>query len=352
MTSVEIIGTGSYLPGEPVTNERLSSVFGREIFWLSEMLGAQTRHYALDIDTLQLVKGESNAHMATMAARQAIMDADIDPMSIDLIVMATASPDYPFPATALFVQENLRLTERCVIELRAGCAGMAQAFLIATQLIRSGASKRALLIGSELISPFVALFKSNNGVSSDRLVSYAMFGDGAGAVILSAGSGDGGILDCMARSMGGDLEPGMILRVGGAMAPAGLPASENGHSPNVFDHDFKKVILHSPRLIKSARKWFRQELGYKVSDFDLFIPPQANGRLIGIVAAQLRAPAKKIISNFHRVGNTVSASIYIALDQLNKQGALKPGDLLLLLPAEATKWLYGGIIVRWTKGQR
>src|SRR6185503_5948803 len=97
----EIIGTGSYLPGEPITNEQLSSVFGRQIVWLSEMLGAQTRHFALDLNRLQLAKGESNARMATMAARQAIADADIDPKSIDLIVMATSTPDYPFPATAL-----------------------------------------------------------------------------------------------------------------------------------------------------------------------------------------------------------------------------------------------------------
>ena len=128
MTSVEIIGTGSYLPGEPITNERLSSVFGRQMIWLAEMLGARTRHFGIDLDRLALTKGQSNAHMATMAARQAIADADIDPQSIDLIVMATATPDYPFPATALFVQEQLGLQGCCVLELRAGCAGMAQAF--------------------------------------------------------------------------------------------------------------------------------------------------------------------------------------------------------------------------------
>ena len=352
MTSVEIIGTGSYLPGEPITNERLSSVFGREVLWLSEMLGAQTRHFGLDLDRLQLVNGESNAHMSTMAAQQAIADADIDPMSIDLIVMSTSTPDYPFPATALFVQENLGLADCSVIELRAGCAGMAQAFLIATQLIRAGVSKRALLIGSELISPFISVFKNDEKLSNDGFVSLAMFGDGAGAVILSPGEGSGGVLDCMTRSMGGHLEPGMILRVGGALAPTGLPASNNGHTPKVYDHDFKNVIRHSPRLVRAERKWLLQERGYNVSQVDLFIPPQANSRLMSLVAKQLRAPSKKLFSNFERVGNTVSASIYIALDELNKQAALKPGNLLVMFPSEATKWLYGGIVVRWTKGQR
>lgn len=350
MTGVEIIGTGSYLPGEPITNERLASVFGREIVWMSEMLGGGTRHFALDLDRLELVKGESNAHMATMAARQAIADADIDPLSIDLIVMATSTPDYPFPATALFVQEQLGLADCCVLELRAGCAGMAQAFLIATQLIRSGTSQRALLIGSDLISPFISVLKGDgSGLSNDSRVSLAMFGDGAGALILAAVAGEGGVIDCMARSLGGKLAPGMILRVGGALAPAGMAQSKNGHPVKAYDHDFKKVIQHAPRLMKSVREWLTQTRGYDLSKVDLFIPPQANGRLIGLVGKQLGVPSKKVFSNFEHVGNTVSASIYIALDQLNRQGALKPGDLLVLVPAEATKWLYGAVVVRWTR---
>jgi 3-oxoacyl-[acyl-carrier-protein] synthase-3 len=348
MASVDIIGTGSYLPGEPITNERLSSAFGRQIVWLAEIFGARTRHFAVDVDLLELANGESNAHMATMAARRAIADADIDPQSIDLIVMATSTPDYPFPATALFVQEQLGLKDRCVLELRAGCAGMSQAFLIATQLIRSGASKKALLIGSDLISPFISLFSRNgNSHSNDYFVSLAMFGDGAGALVLEGGDGDGGVLDCMARSMGGELAPGMVLRVGGALAPAGLP--ENGHPARVYDHDFKKVIQHAPRLMKAARKWLVEERGYDLSKVDLFIPPQANARLINLVGIQLGVPAKKLYSNFDLVGNTVSASIYIALDQANRQNLLKPGDLLVLIPAEATKWLYGAVVIRWSK---
>jgi 3-oxoacyl-[acyl-carrier-protein] synthase-3 len=353
MKSVEIIGTGSYLPGEPITNERLSSLFGRQIVWLSEMLGAQTRHFALDLDRLQLTKGESNARMATAAAREAIADADIDPKSIDLIVMATSTPDYPFPATALFVQEQLGLADCCVLELRAGCAGMSQAFLIASHFIRSGTFHRALLIGSDLISPFISVFNGDsNARSNDYFVSLAMFGDGAGAVILSSGTGDGGIIDCMSRAMGGELDPGMILRVGGALAPAGIPRSENGHSQKAYDHDFKKVIQHAPHLMKSVRNWLTEERDYDLSRVDLFIPPQANARLIGLVGTQLGVSPKKVFSNFERVGNTVSASIYIALDELNKQAKLKPGNLLVLVPAEATKWLYGAIVVRWTKGVR
>lgn len=345
--SVEIIGTGSYLPGDPISNEHLSSVFGRQVIWLSEMLGGHTRHFAVDLNRLELRKGESNANMATLAARQAIADAEIDPLSIDLIVMATSTPDYPFPATALFVQEQLGLPDCCVIELRAGCGGMAQAFVIATNLIRVGVSTKALLIGSDLISPFISLFRNKtNGFDKDYLVSLAMFGDGAGAVVLSSGTTAGGILDCMSRSMSTGIAPGMILKTGGALAPPSSSLSEGGQA---YEHDFKRIMKHAPDLIKAAKHWITYEKGYDLSEVDVFIPPQVNARLIKLVSLQLGAPPARVFSNFGRVGNTVSASIYIALDQMNRDGVLKPNDLLVLLPAEATKWIYGAIVARWTK---
>lgn len=353
MISVEIAGTGSYLPAEPISNEQLAAVFGREIVWLAEMLGAHRRHFAIDLDRLELRQGETNASMATKAARQAILDADIDPKSIDLIVMATSTPDYPFPATVLFVQEQLGLPDCCVMELRAGCGGMAQAFVIAKHLIATGASQKALLIGSDLLSPFVSLFSNDTReIDKDYLVSIAMFGDGAGAVVLSAGSGDGGVLDCMSRSMSTGRPAAMLLQTGGALSPVGYMPAGSHASGKIFQHDFKAVLEYGPGLIKSACHWLTHEKGYDFSDVDFFIPPQVNGRLIGLTTAQMEIPETKVVSNFERVGNTISASIYIALDQMNREGVLKPNDLLVLLPTEATKWVYGAVAVRWTKGTK
>lgn len=352
MANVEIVGTGSYLPGEPITNEQLAAAFGREVIWLSEMLGAQTRHFAIDLDRLELRPGETNANMSAQAARQAILDADIDPMSIDLIVMATSTPDYPFPATALFVQEQLGLPNCCVIELRAGCGGMAQAFIIATRLIEAGASKRALLIGSDLISPFISLFGKRNGeIEKELLVSLGMFGDGAGAVILSAGTGSEGILDCMSRSISTGRPAAMLLRTGGALSPVGLiPVDER--PTKVFDHDFQAIMKHGPELIRLAARWVSEHEAFDLSDVDYFIPPQVNGRLIDLTSTEMGISSERVVSDFARVGNTVSASIYIALDRLNREGTLEPGQLLVLLPTEATKWVYGAVALRWTKQAR
>lgn len=349
MRNIEIMGTGSYLPGEPINNEQIAEVFGREAIWLSEMLGARTRHFAIDLNSLELRPNESNTNMATQAAKLAIEDAGIDTQSIDLLIMATSTPDYPFPATALFVQEKLGISDCCVMELRAGCGGMAQAFMVATQLIATGESNKALLIGSDLISPYISLFKGKNynpEISKDYFVSLSMFGDGAGAVILSA-SEDQGVLDCMSKSASTGNPPGMILRTGGALAPVGK-LSESKDS-EIFHHDFKAILEHGPNLIKKANHWLRHEKGYDLSQVDYFVPPQVNTRLIGLTAAQMEVKEDRVFSNFERVGNTVSASIYIALDQMNREGVLRPNDLLVLLPCEGTKWVYGAIVVRWTK---
>lgn len=350
MIGVEVIGTGSYLPGDPITNEQIAALFGRQVIWLSEMFGANCRHFAIDLNTLKLLPGETNANMATKAAQRALLNADMDPASIDLIVMATSTPDYPFPATALFVQEKLGISDCSVIELRAGCGGMAQAFLIAKSLITSGVSRKALLIGSDLISPFMQLFTmKNEELSKDYLVSLSMFGDGAGALVLSACFEKEGVLDCFSSSLSMGRAPGMILHTGGALHPVGY-GSDSIHGPSsIFQHDFKAIFEHGPELIQATKKWLQDEKGYDLSTIDYFIPPQVNMRLINLVAAQMMVQPEKVYTNFGQVGNTVSASIYIALDQMNKGGLLHQGDLLALLPTEATKWVYGAVILRWTK---
>jgi len=192
--NAKILGTGAYLPGEPISNERLAERFGREMVWLCEMLGACTRYFAVDLETGKLRPGESNAHMAYQASLQALENAGLLPQAVDLLILSTSTPDYPFPATALFLQELLGIEECQVMELRAGCGGMAQAFAIAEQFIASGRSRVALLVGSELISPFGRLLKNDPDSKKGELVAMAMFGDGAGAAVLVPSSGDDGAI--------------------------------------------------------------------------------------------------------------------------------------------------------------
>lgn len=345
-TRAKVAGTGAYLPGEPIDNKRLADFFGRDIVRVSEMLGGVTRHLALDLDTGKLLPGESNANMAYQAARQALENAGLSASAIDLLILSTATPDYPFPATALFVQDLLGLGEMRVVELRAGCGGMAQAFAIAEQFITRGQSQAALLIGSELISPFHQLLTHGPNTEKGHLVATAMFGDGAGAAVLvpSEGGDGSGIVDCMFRSVGGGRPPGMVMKAGGALSPAGM--NELGDGP-AFVHDFRAILERGPELVARGLEWLWGSGHVTPDEIRYVIPPQASAHIIDTTPERTNLRGAKSFSNFERVGNTASASIYIALDELNRDKQLRPGDTIVLLPAEATKWTYGGIILRW-----
>jgi 3-oxoacyl-[acyl-carrier-protein] synthase-3 len=341
----KIAGTGAYLPGDPVDNKRLGDVFGRDIVRVSEMLGGVTRHFALDLDTMKLSPGESNAHMAYRASRQALESAGRTPEAIDLLILSTATPDYPFPATALFVQDLLGLEECQVVELRAGCGGMAQAFAIAEQFITSGRSQGALVIGSELLSPFHELLSSGPDREKGHLVATAMFGDGAGAVVLIPSQDeDSGILGCMFRSVGGGRSPGMILKAGGALSPGGQGEFADGPA---FVHDFRAILEQGPELVERGLEWVWSSGLVDAREIKYCVPPQVSGHLIETMSEKTNLRGAQSFSNFSRVGNTASASIYIALDEMSRDKRLQSGDLVALLPAEATKWTYGAIVLRW-----
>lgn len=349
-----VLGTGSYLPGDAVSNEELASLFGREVIWVAEMLGVRARHFAVDPATGVLRNGDTNAAMATKAARAAIADAEIDPQSIDLVVMATCTPDYAFPATVLFVQEALELPNCCALELRAGCGGMAQAFMIACHMIAAGTASTALLIGSDLTSKFAALRDPDAAFEKEMLVSAAMFGDAAGAVVLGrrAHDGQGEVLDARSWSMSPIAPAAMLMRNPGSPRADGAdhrydsPAAADGRD-SLFEHDFGAIVEHSPRLIEAAFRWLREDRGYDLGAVDYFLPPQVSDGMRSTIAEQGGIDSAKLMSNFAEVGNTVSASIYVLLDQLRRDGTLGPGDELVLLPAEATKWVYGAVCLRW-----
>lgn len=342
---VKVAGTGAYVPGEPIDNERLAQFYGRDVVRLGEMLGANVRYLAIDLETGKLREHESNANMAHQASLRALDDAGLSARDVDLLVLSTSTPDYPFPGTALFLQDRLCLDDCQVLELRAGCGGMAQAFVIAEQLIQSGRSKAALLVGSELLSPFRKLLTTGRDTEKGDLVATTIFGDGAGAVVLvPSNNEESGILGCMSRSVGGGRPPGMILNVGGALSPAGLNGAADG---SAFKHDFRAVLRGGPELIGRALEWVWNSGFVPYDDINYYIPPQVSGHMIETVGTQRSLPPEKVVSNFSKVGNTASASIYIALDSLNRDRRLRCGDTVVLLPAEATKWTYGAIVLNW-----
>jgi 3-oxoacyl-[acyl-carrier-protein] synthase-3 len=171
-----------------------------------------------------------------------------------------------------------------------------------------------------------------------------MFGDGAGAAVLVPSDDEStGILGSMFRSLGGGRVPGMVLKAGGALSPAG---SKDFDGP-AFVHDFRAILERGPELVERGLEWVWSSGLVSPDEITYYVPPQASGHLIDAMTAKTNLRGAKGFSNFERVGNTASASIYIALDEMHREKIIRPGDVIALLPAEATKWSYGGILLRW-----
>jgi 3-oxoacyl-[acyl-carrier-protein] synthase-3 len=257
--------------------------------------------------------------MAVRAAQETLQVADVDPASLDLIIVATATPDYLFPATACLVQDALGALRAGAFDLAAGCTGFVYALSLAAQSIAAGAYERVLVIGSETLSRILDW--------KDR-ATCVLFGDGAGAFLLQASESPGGIL---ASTLGADGSGGelLILPAGGSRHPTSAETVAQGL--HFVQMNGPEVFRFATRVMGQAAEEAIRKAGLQLSDIDLFIPHQANLRIIQAAARHLRLPMDKVFVNLDRYGNTSSASIPIAFCEAIEQGRLKPGDHVVLV---------------------
>jgi 3-oxoacyl-[acyl-carrier-protein] synthase III len=318
-----VLGCGSYLPGRVLSNDELSRMVDTSDEWITQRTGIRERHIAAD--------GETTSDMALRAARAALGAAGADAQSIDLIVLATSTPDNTFPASAVAVQAGLGLTHGAAFDLQAVCSGFVFGLAVADGLLKTGAHKRALVIGSETFSRILDW--------TDR-GTCVLFGDGAGAVVLEAQllSGtraDRGILTTHLRSDG---RHKLKLYVDGG------PSSTQtvGHLRMEGRAVFKHAVAMITDVIEDAFK----ATGYTADDIDWFVPHQANKRIIDDSAKKLGIAPEKVVSTVDRHGNTSAASIPLALAAAVADGRIKRGDLVLL-EAMGGGFTWGASLVRW-----
>ncbi len=355
MKQVRMVATGSYLPGEPITNEELESFVGGVPEDVLEGLQVKTRHWIADPRTGE--QGETNAEMAGKAAKQALELADIDPGEVQLLVMSTASPDYHLPATVTFVQDALGLERCATVEIRSGCAGAVEALDLARMYLERGRYANAVVIGSEAISPLLVpiwLDQDPNRVRMrDKLGIYS-FGDGAGAMVLTAEEGeDGGVLGSAIACVGGGRKPGMQVVGGGT------------HQPIRKQLEAKRLIDMRVDVVESGRftpyvltEGMRETVaasGVAADAVDICIIPEGNAQYMtdelreaGLLTEEWTALEPKIFENLSLVGATGSAAVPLAVDYGWKTGKLVPGQLVMLLAIETSKWIYGGWVFPWT----
>ncbi len=313
----KIVGTGSCLPKKIITNFDLEKTIETSDEWIVSRTGIKQRH---------VISGdESTTSMALESARRALAAAHLDAKAIDLIIVATCSPDKTFPSTACYLQQALGINNQCpVFDIAAACAGFVYATSIADRFIRTGGAKHALVIGSESISRYIDW--------QDR-GTCILFGDGAGAVVLSASDAPG-IYSTHLHAAGE--HTGLLFGEHPATKPANAFIQMEGNAV------FKLAVGHLGDIIDetlNANNMTR-------ADIDWLVPHQANLRIIQAIAKRLDLPMERVIATVDQHANTSAASVPLALDHAVQQGKIKAGDLVLM-EAFGGGMAWGSVLVRW-----
>lgn len=321
-----IVGTGHYLPEKVMTNYDWAKLVDTSDEWITTRSGIKERHFVSD--------GEATSDMVTTAAIRAIEDAGIDNNDIDLIVVGTISPDNAYPSTGNWVQKKLEMPTVPSFDVSAACSGFLYGIIIADSFIRSGMAKTILVAGAEIMSRIINW--------EDR-ATCVLFGDGAGAaVVTTSRDDDRGILSTCWGSDGnlGDL---LLQPAGGSAMPASMQTVEKKlHTVHMKGNEvFKHAVL---RMQEAAIKAI--ELANLTSaDIDLYIPHQANIRIIDATIKRAGIPVEKTYINIDKIANISSATIPIGLDQARKEGRIKPGDTVLMSSFGAG-FTWAGVVVR------
>ncbi len=314
-----ITGTGSALPVRRVSNAELAETVDTTDDWIVERTGIRFRHIAGD--------GETTATLATDACRAALASAGLEPADIDLIVLATATPDQTFPATATIVQATLGIDDCVAFDVAAVCSGFLYALHVADSLIRTGGAKRALVIGAETFSRILDW--------EDR-TTCVLFGDGAGAIVLEAEEGgDRGILYSRLHADG---RHNQLLYVDGGPSTTGTVGKLRMKGREVFRHAVVNLAAVMEEVLATT--------GFVPADVDWVVPHQANARILDATARKLGLPGDKVIMTVDQHANTSAASVPLALDVAVRDGRVKRGDLLVL-EAMGGGFTWGAALVRF-----
>ncbi len=324
MIKTRIIGTGSYLPERVLTNKDLEKMVDTSDEWIVTRTGIKERRI--------VEKGERTSDLATKAAIKALESARITPEDIDVIIVATITPDMFFPSTACFVQDKLKAKKSFAFDISAACSGFIYGLSVANDILKNNPSKKVLLIGAETLSKIVDWEDRNTCV---------LFGDGAGAVVLEGHEGESGIIATNLYSDGSFWE---LLNIPGG-------GSANPISPEIIEKKLHFIKMQGNGVFKIAVKALGDAAieimkNNNVDNIDILIPHQANIRIIQAIAKRIGIPMEKVYLNIDRYGNTSSASIPIALDEANKEGRLKEGDIVLL-EAFGGGLTWGSVLLRW-----
>jgi 3-oxoacyl-[acyl-carrier-protein] synthase-3 len=319
----QVVGCGAYLPQQVVTNAELACRLETSDEWITQRTGIRQRHIA--------AAGETTSDLATAAAKAALAHAGIGADSVDLIVLATSTPDHTFPATATQVQARLGMSRGAAFDVQAVCSGFVYALAVADNFIKVGQARTALVIGAETFSRILDW--------NDR-GTCVLFGDGAGAVVLQAGEGNGNAADrgVLTTHLYSDGQYYKLLYVDGGPSAT----QSTGHLRMEGREVFRHAVVKMGEAVDAAIG----AMGISSRDLDWLVPHQANRRIIDSMGQRLHLAAEKVIVTVDRHANTSAASIPLALDDAVRDGRIRPGHMVLL-EAMGGGFTWGSALVRW-----
>lgn len=322
--NVKILGTGSYVPETVYTNEYLESIIPTNADWIYENVGIRERRIARP--------DQATSDLATIAGQRAIENAGLKKEDIDLIIVATSSSDRKAPSTAAIVQHKIGASNAAAFDLTAVCSGFLFAMSVASQYIASGVYNNVLVIGADTFS------KITDWTRRDAI----FFGDGAGAAVVSSGNVTEGFLAYRLYTDTSNDMFGFTIPGGGSE----IPLTPDNMDDKYFQMNGKAVFASATRALPKAINQVLSDTGLTIDDIDIMIPHQPSIRILQKTAEIIGLPFEKVMTNMDKYANTSGATIPILLDEVNKSGKLKRGDIVLFA-AVGSGWTYGASIIKW-----
>jgi len=324
--NARIAGLGSYVPPKVMTNDDFVKILDTSDEWITQMTGIKERHF---------VEGDvATSDLAAEAARQALDSASLAPGDVDLLIVATATPDMLFPSTACLTQSKIEAANAFAFDLSAGCTGFLYGLVVATQFVRAGAVENAVVVGAEVLSRFIDM--------TDR-ASCVLFGDGAGAAVVQPCDPERGMLEHYLGS-DGSLSRLLEMPAGGSRRPPSRETIEEGL--HYVHMQGRKVYVNAVRAMGDSIVKVIEDAGFEGADLDILFPHQANIRIIQSVAERAKMPMEKVFVNIHKYGNTSAASIPIAMREATDSGELVDGKLTGMV-AFGAGFTWGAALMRW-----
>jgi 3-oxoacyl-[acyl-carrier-protein] synthase III len=324
--AAKITGVAGYVPPKVLTNADLEKMVATNDEWIRTRTGIRERHIA--------ESGTASSHLATEAAKALLAQTNTDPADIEMIILASVTPDMMFPATACLVQDRIGAKKAWGFDLSAACSGFAYALTVGAQFVGSGAHKKVLVIGSDKMSSILDY--------TDR-ATCILFGDGAGAVLLEPAAGNEGIID-FEHDVDGSGGQFLYMPGGGSLHPA---TSETVEKKMHYVHqEGSQVFKYAARRMAEMSTKLLERNGFTKDDLALLVPHQANLRIIRAAQERLGVDDSKVLVNIDRYANTTAGTIPLGLCDAVKQGRLQKGDLVLIVTVGAG-YTTGGVLLRW-----